>query len=96
MLFRSGVELQADCYAGVFSHYAQDKGLLEPGDLEEAARLMTAVGDQAKLSPKTPGAHGTAPQRVFWFQVGYKTNSLAQCMKVYPTLYAKKGVLQKQ
>jgi predicted metalloprotease len=88
--YYKGVELQADCYTGVFSRYAEDKGLLEPGDLDEAARLMTAVGDQVRISPTTPGAHGTAPERVFWFQVGNKTNSLAECMTVYPTLYGGK------
>jgi predicted metalloprotease len=84
--YYKGVQLQADCYTGVFSRYAEEQGLLEPGDLDEAARLMTAVGDQVRVSPTTPGAHGTAPERVFWFQVGNKTNSLAECMTVYPTL----------
>jgi predicted metalloprotease len=88
--FYKGVELQADCYAGVYSRYADDQGLLEPGDLDEAVALMTAVGDRTSLSPSTPGAHGTPAQRVAWFERGYKTNSLAECMKVYGALYGKK------
>jgi uncharacterized protein len=88
--FYKGVELQADCYAGVYSRYADDQGLLERGDLDEAVALMTAVGDRTSLSPSTPGAHGTPAQRVAWFERGYKTNSLAECMKVYGALYGKK------
>ena len=88
--FYKGVELQADCYAGVYSRYADGQGLLEPGDLDEAVALMTAVGDRTSLSPSTPGAHGTPAQRVAWFERGYKTNSLAECMKVYGALYGKK------
>ncbi len=88
--YYKGVELQADCYAGVFTRYADQQGVLEPGDLDEAVRLMTAVGDRTMISASTPGAHGTAAQRVAWFERGYNTNSLAECMSVYSTLYGKK------
>ena len=82
-----GVELQADCYAGLFSRYAAQQKLLESGDLAEALRLMTTVGDRARLSPTAEGAHGTPKQRRAWFMRGYKTGRIATCNGVYKALY---------
>jgi uncharacterized protein len=82
-----GVELQADCYAGMFSRYAAQQKLLERGDLAEALRLMTTVGDRARLSPTAEGAHGTPKQRRTWFMRGYHTGRLATCNGVFKALY---------
>jgi hypothetical protein len=83
-----GVELQADCYAGMFSRYAAQQKLLERGDLQEALRLMTTVGDRARLSPTAEGAHGTPKQRRTWFMRGYDTGRIATCNGIYKALYA--------
>jgi hypothetical protein len=87
-LYFKGVELQADCYAGLFSRYATQQRLLERGDLREALRLMTTVGDRVRLSPKTEGAHGTPKQRRTWFMRGYNTARIATCDGIYKALYA--------
>ncbi len=79
------LELQADFYAGVWAHYAQaTKGVLEPGDIEEALRAATAIGDD-RLQQQSQGyvvpdsfTHGTSEQRVRWFKRGYETGDMAQ------------------
>jgi len=79
-------ELQADCYAGVWAHHAQrTKAILEPGDLEEALRAASAVGDdtiqrQARgtVSPES-FTHGSAEQRMRWFRTGFDTGSVQGC-----------------
>ncbi|MBN9420793.1 hypothetical protein ABS71_13125 [bacterium SCN 62-11] len=70
------LELQADYYAGVWAHYARDKGLLEVGDIEEGLGAASAVGDD-KLQKEGQGyvvpdsfTHGTSEQRVRWFKKG--------------------------
>ncbi len=77
------MELQADCYAGVWGH--DNRELLEPGDIEEALRAASAIGDdtlmrQAGRRP-VPDAftHGTSEQRMRWFMRGYQTGDPAQC-----------------
>ncbi|MRI84259.1 MAG: hypothetical protein C6I00_07555 [Nitratiruptor sp.] len=77
------LELQADCYAGVWAHYVRDR--LEPGDIEEAIRAAAAVGDDM-IQKRTQGyvipdtfTHGTAKQRVSWFAKGYKSGDLRSC-----------------
>ena len=66
------LELQADCYAGVWGFYAAKRNLLEPGDVEEGMRAASAVGDDniQKAAVLVPDAftHGTAAQRTRWFQ----------------------------
>ncbi|QZK90099.1 neutral zinc metallopeptidase [Flavobacterium sp. CHNK8] len=79
------LELQADFYAGVWTHYNQKmKNILEEGDLEEALSAAHAVGDdaiQAKMQghivPET-FTHGTSAQRKAWFMKGYKTGDIKQ------------------
>jgi predicted metalloprotease len=79
------LELQADCYAGVWGFFAQKRGLLEPGDLEEGLRAASAVGDDM-IMKRTQGyvvpdamTHGTAEQRQRWFRKGLATGDPRQC-----------------
>jgi uncharacterized protein len=79
------IELQADCFAGVWGHGAQGKHLLEAGDLEEALTAATAIGDdrlqkQAGMDvhPET-FTHGSSAQRVRWFRRGFDGGQLAAC-----------------
>ena len=75
-----GVELQADCYAGVWA--ANDKNLMEPGDLEEGMRAAEAIGDDAltkgKVSPDN-FTHGTSAQRMAALRTGLQTGDPASC-----------------
>jgi predicted metalloprotease len=78
------LELQADFYAGVWAHYAQQKGLLEAGDIEEALTAATAIGDD-RLQKESQGyvvpdsfTHGTSEQRMRWFRKGFETGDLKQ------------------
>ena len=79
------VELQADCYAGVWGKRAQGKKLLEAGDLEEALTAATAIGDdrlqrQAGMEVDAESfTHGTSEQRVRWFRRGFDSGDLAAC-----------------
>jgi predicted metalloprotease len=84
-----GVELQADCYAGMFLRYANAAALLKPGDRDAAIQLMASIGENLPVKPTTPGAHGTSQQRVRWFTSGYDTGDLTTCGGVYRTLYGK-------
>ncbi|MFO1281735.1 MAG: neutral zinc metallopeptidase [Burkholderiales bacterium] len=79
------LELQADCYAGVWGHFAQRRNLLEPGDLEEGLRAAAAVGDDT-IMKRTQGYvvpdamnHGTAEQRMRWFKVGLASGDPRKC-----------------
>ena len=79
------MELQADFLAGVWAHYAQKtKGILEPGDIEEALIAANAIGDdrlqKQATGQVTPDAftHGTSAQRMYWFKKGYQTGDLSQ------------------
>lgn len=80
------VELQADCYAGVWGHYAQRKlHILEPGDVEEALRAASSIGDDV-LQKKAQGyvrpdafTHGSAAQRTAWFRRGFESGDLRAC-----------------
>ena len=79
------LELQADCYAGVWAYYAQKKGLLETGDAEEALRAASAVGDDM-IQKRTQGyvvpesfTHGSAQQRMQWFTKGMQSGDMRQC-----------------
>jgi hypothetical protein len=79
------LELQADCYAGVWGYFAQKRKLLEPGDLEEGFRAAAAVGDD-QIQKRTQGyvvpetfTHGAADQRLRWFRTGLESGDLRQC-----------------
>ena len=79
------LELQADCYAGVWAYYAQQKGLVEAGDAEEALRAASAVGDDI-IQKRTQGyvvpesfTHGSAQQRMQWFSKGMQSGQMSQC-----------------
>ena len=79
------LELQADCYAGVWAFNAQKKGLVEAGDAEEAVRAAGAVGDDI-IQKRTQGyvvpdsfTHGSSQQRVQWFAKGMQSGDMRQC-----------------
>ncbi|MGK9171956.1 neutral zinc metallopeptidase [Yokenella regensburgei] len=79
------MELQADCYAGVWGHSMQQQGVLEAGDLEEALNAARAIGDD-RLQQQSQGrvipdsfTHGTSEQRYSWFKRGMETGDPAQC-----------------
>jgi hypothetical protein len=76
-------ELQADCFAGVWGHLANNP--LDPGDLEEALRAATAIGDD-RLQREAGGrvvpdsfTHGSSAQRVAWFRRGFDSGKLEEC-----------------
>lgn len=71
-------ELQADCFAGAYARDANRRGLLEPGDSDEAAELLYKIGDPAHVPWYARGAHGSPQQRVGAFQKGFKAG-LAVC-----------------
>ena len=79
------LELQADCYAGIWAHSAQARNLLEAGDLESAIGAASRIGDDV-LQQQESGrvrpesfTHGTADQRQRWFKRGFDTGDLAEC-----------------
>lgn len=80
------LELQADCYAGVWAHQAQQRHKwLEPGDIEEAMSTASAIGDD-RLQKQSNGTvvpdaftHGTAEQRMRWFRIGFETGEVRRC-----------------
>jgi predicted metalloprotease len=80
------VELQADCFAGVWANHAQEmKNIIEPGDIESAMKAAAAIGDD-KIQKQTQGyvvrdafTHGSSEQRVRWFTRGYQSGKLEEC-----------------
>jgi uncharacterized protein len=80
------MELQADCLAGVWAHHAhRTRGILEPGDIEDAMRAAAAIGDdrlqrqgQGHVAPET-FTHGTSAQRVQAFRTGFDSGLPASC-----------------
>jgi uncharacterized protein len=80
------MELQADCFAGVWGYHAdRSRGLLEAGDVEEALRAASAIGDD-RIMRQTRGTivpdaftHGTSEQRVRWFRRGFESGDINQC-----------------
>jgi hypothetical protein len=79
------LELQADCFAGVWAHTTQQRGLLEKGDVESALGAASAVGDDhlqkmatGHVSPES-FTHGTSQQRMQWFNAGLNHGTIAAC-----------------
>lgn len=80
------LELQADCYAGVWGHFAdKNEHLIEPGEVEEALKAASAIGDDT-LQKQARGyavpdtfTHGTSAERVYWFRVGMDSGDPKQC-----------------
>jgi predicted metalloprotease len=79
-------ELQADCFAGIWAHHAQQqRHVLEEGDIEEGLNAAAAIGDdtlqrraQGRVVPES-FTHGTSAQRVQWFRRGFEQGTLAAC-----------------
>ncbi len=80
------LELQADCYAGIWGYYADsERQMLEKGDIEEALNAASAIGDD-KLQQQAGGVvrpesftHGTSKQRVAWFKRGFEQGKVEAC-----------------
>ena len=79
------LELQADCYAGIWANFASKQGRVETGDAEEALRAAAAVGDDM-IQRRTQGyvvpdsfTHGTSQQRMQWFSKGMQSGDMKQC-----------------
>lgn len=80
------LELQADCYAGIWAHDTQQsKGLMESGDLQEAMNAASQIGDDAlqrgsgrEVVPES-FTHGSSAQRMRWFKRGFESGDMAQC-----------------
>jgi uncharacterized protein len=79
------LELQADCFAGVWAHAAEAEGALSPGDLEEGMQAAAAVGDDriqrhtsGRVDPET-WTHGSSEMRRDWFHTGYVSGTPASC-----------------
>lgn len=79
------MELQADCFAGVWAHSTQQRGLLDPGDVQSALGAAAAVGDdhiqqmtRGRVQPET-FTHGSSQQRMSWFNKGLDSGSISAC-----------------
>jgi predicted metalloprotease len=79
------LELQADCFAGLWGRSLYEQGVLEDGDLEEGITAAEAVGDdriqqntQGRIDPES-FTHGTSEQRRTWFRKGYDSGDISEC-----------------
>ncbi|MBS0970544.1 hypothetical protein CYR40_06200 [Chimaeribacter arupi] len=79
------LELQADCFAGVWGHAMQEQQVLEAGDLQEALNAAQAIGDD-RLQQQSQGrvvpdsfTHGTSEQRYTWFKRGFDSGNYKEC-----------------
>lgn len=79
------LELQADCFAGLWAHSIKDEGVLGPGEIEEAMDAAAAVGDDriqekvtGQITPET-WTHGSSAQRLHWFTTGYDSGLVSSC-----------------
>ncbi len=79
------LELQADCFAGLWAYSIKDLGVFEPGEIAEAIDAAASVGDD-RIQKRATGSvnpeawtHGSSAERVAWFTKGYETGTLAAC-----------------
>ena len=79
------VELQADCFAGVWAYHAKERNIVESGDIAEALNAAAAVGDD-RLQRQGQGyvvpdsfTHGSSAQRVRWFKAGFAKGEIGDC-----------------
>jgi predicted metalloprotease len=79
------LELQADCYAGVWGHATQQRQILEDGEVDEALQAAAAIGDdrlqkqsQGRVTPDS-FTHGSSEQRVSWFRRGFQSGDPRVC-----------------
>jgi predicted metalloprotease len=82
------VELQADCFAGVWANSLKDVGVFENGEINEAIDAAAAVGDD-RIQEKAQGytdpeswTHGSSEERVYWFNQGYETGQPSKCSTI--------------
>jgi uncharacterized protein len=84
------LELQADCFAGVWGHHANKKNLLDPGDVDEGLKAAAAIGDDrltgGRVSPES-FTHGTSEQRAHWLRQGLSTGDINSCDTFRSTTY---------
>lgn len=79
------LELQADCYAGIWAHSTSERDILDPGDVDEGLAAAAAVGDDRIQRMSGRGVnpeswtHGSSEQRAEWFRRGYQSGRLADC-----------------
>ena len=76
------VELQADCYAGVWANYAKRENLLEAGDVDEAITAANQIGDDTLTRGQVSErnfTHGTSQQRMAWLRRGMETGDVSKC-----------------
>jgi uncharacterized protein len=80
-----GLELQADCFAGIWGHSTQQRNILEAGDVEQGLNAAAAVGDDrlqrmstGRVNPES-FTHGSSAQRVQWFQRGFQDGNISSC-----------------
>jgi predicted metalloprotease len=80
------LELQADCFAGIWAHHAdRARNVVEPGDIDEALNAAGQIGDD-RLQRQSQGyvtpdsfTHGTSAQRVRWFRQGFESGDIQSC-----------------
>lgn len=80
------LELQADCFAGIWAHHAdRARNVVEPGDIDEALNAASQIGDD-RLQRQSRGyvtpdsfTHGTSSQRSHWFRIGYESGNIQSC-----------------
>ena len=79
------MELQADCFAGLWGHSTQQRNILEAGDVEDALNAAAAIGDD-RIQRRTGGGvqpesftHGSSEQRVQWFRRGFESGGIESC-----------------